>query len=484
MTNLGDGKPMKIAFLAMGLGVSGGINAVFEHGIYMKDHGEDVYVITRQKNEDIKKWRKEAEKLTILSFDEAKGMNFDVVIATEWRSAYEVFGFKADKYAYFVQSIESRFFEGSDIVNRAYADYTYTLPFSFITEATWIKNYLKEQYGQAAGLVLNGIKKDLFANIKPVEEPRTGHLRVLVEGRLEQPLKNVLATISLVNQSGADEVWLLTGTKTDKVEGVDKLFSAVPLEEVPGIYASCDVLVKLSVVEGMYGPPLEMFHCGGTAITFNVTGSEEYIRHGENALVAEIGDTDRIVEYINQLKNDEKLLETLKDGAVETAKKWRDWQISSGEFYQIIKGLKNNSKEMRMAQKGAELLSSVFDEINKRALVSYGDDSIYAGKLETYHKPVLVYGAGQTTKKFIASLMQSNIEIAGIAVSSMDGNPASVLGYKVRSIEDYLDIKDDVVVFIPSRKFADEIEATLMQKGFKYVLKAADAESVMRGLNG
>ena len=53
-----------------------------------------------------------------------------------------------------------------------------------------------------------------------------------------------------------------------------------------GIYRSCDVIVKLSYVEGMFGPPLEMFHCGGTSIVYDVTGHDEYIVHGKNGLVA------------------------------------------------------------------------------------------------------------------------------------------------------------------------------------------------------
>jgi hypothetical protein len=53
------------------------------------------------------------------------------------------------------------------------------------------------------------------------------------------------------------------------------------------VYRSCDDILKLSLVESMFGPPLEMFHCGGTAIVYNVTGHDEYIVHGRNALVAE-----------------------------------------------------------------------------------------------------------------------------------------------------------------------------------------------------
>jgi len=91
--------------------------------------------------------------------------------------------------------------------------------------------------------------------------------------------KNVEKTIELCLQSDADEIWLLTSTEISEYPGVDKCFSRVAIEKTPEIYRSCDVLVKLSYVEGMFGPPLEMFHCGGTAIVYDVTGHDEYIKH-------------------------------------------------------------------------------------------------------------------------------------------------------------------------------------------------------------
>ncbi len=70
----------------------------------------------------------------------------------------------------------------------------------------------------------------------------------------------------------------------------------IPVESTPVIYRSCDVLLKLSKVEGMFGPPLEMFHCGGTAITYDVTGSEEYLVSGRNSLVVPMDDEKAVAD--------------------------------------------------------------------------------------------------------------------------------------------------------------------------------------------
>ena len=155
---------------------------------------------------------------------------------------------------------------------------------------------------------------------------------MLVEGSPDLPIKNVRRSIELSRKSSADEVWLLSPTSVESYPGVDRVFSKVPISETPRIYGSCDAIVKLSYVEGMFGPPLEMFHCGGTAIVYDVTGHDEYIRHGYNALVAKTDDEGQVVRYLDELKKDPALLERLKKGAVVTADGWPDWEASSEQF--------------------------------------------------------------------------------------------------------------------------------------------------------
>jgi glycosyltransferase involved in cell wall biosynthesis len=110
-----------------------------------------------------------------------------------------------------------------------------------------------------------------------------------VEGPLGVSYKNVEKTIELCRQAEVDEIWLLTSSEVTDYPGVNRCFSRVPITETAAIYRSCDLLVKLSYVEGMFGPPLEMFHCGGTALVYDVTGHDEYIRHQQNSIVVPRG---------------------------------------------------------------------------------------------------------------------------------------------------------------------------------------------------
>lgn len=323
-----------IAFLLWSPDISGGTNVIFEHATRMRQQGHDITIICDDKPDSKRlAWFPGAEKLNWLNYNEAATSEFDIAIATWWRTVFSLHTIKAKKYAYFVQSIESRFYPEQDTALRTLVNATYSLPLNFITEATWIKNHLQKYYQQNALLVRNGINKSWFNEGVQPEAPRVpGKLRVLVEGPLNVSFKNTELAVALCRQSQADEVWLVTSTETGAYPGVDRLFSRVPVAKIGAIYASCDVLVKLSTVEGMFGPPLEIFHTGGTSVSYDVTGYDEYIEHGVNGLVSFSRNNQEIIDFINRLKNDAQELAALKRNALSTAGHWPDWEKSSEQF--------------------------------------------------------------------------------------------------------------------------------------------------------
>jgi len=331
---------LKIAFAIDFFAITGGIIVILEHAARLKNFGHDVYVLTKREIPRQRMfWVNEAIDLNWSTYKKATTIPFDIAIATCWTSCYNLHRISARKYAYFNQAIESKFYSEKKRIEKNKADSTYLLGLNTITEATWIKNYLKQNFGINASLVLNGIRKERFTTEGKACCPReNGKLRVLVEGSIKAPHKNVKRTLRICRQSLADEVWLLTSTNIyrKRFHGADRVFSNISQAKVPEIYRSCDVLVKLSYVEGMFGPPLEMFHCGGTAIVYNVTGYDEYIVHDENALVAQMGDEAAVLSYINSLKTNRALLSRLKKEAVATAAKWHDWEESSQQFEKAL----------------------------------------------------------------------------------------------------------------------------------------------------
>jgi hypothetical protein len=322
----------KIAFLVSYPGIGGGMYVIFEHAIRInrRSHFEVVMLTENEIQHSDLFWHPEAQELEWSTVQKCKDEEFEAIISTWWLTCYDLYQLKAKAYIYFNQSVESKFYKENEILNKLYADSTYLLGLSVITEATWIKNYLKEHYGINASLVRNGIRKDIYKKDgKAVATREEGKLRVLVEGPLNVFFKNTEGTIKLVTESKADEVWLLTSSDIEEYPGVDRVFSRVPILKTPEIYRSCDVVVKLSYVEGMFGPPLEMFHCGGTAIVYNVTGHDEYIIHDRNAIVVEMNEEDKVIESINTLIDSPAVLSNLINGATQSANEWHNWDQAS-----------------------------------------------------------------------------------------------------------------------------------------------------------
>jgi glycosyltransferase involved in cell wall biosynthesis len=317
------------------MAISGGTYVIVQHAVYLHDHGYDVTLAVQEPfTAQTLAWHDCTSRLRCVPIEVAKYETFDLVIATWWKTALELCHFNSPRCAYFVQSIESRFYPASEVPLRALVDATYRLPCSYVTEATWIRDHLKINYGHDVALVRNGIRKDVYRTTGPVIAPRdpNRHPRVLVEGHFGVPFKNTALGVRLAREAGAQDIWVLTGTPIKWVPGVSRVFSRVPMNVTPEIYRSCDILVKLSTVEGMFGPPLEIFHCGGTAIVFDVTGHDEYIVDGLNACVVRRGDIDSVVTTLRHLLSDRSELARLQTGALQTAEAWASWDESSSAF--------------------------------------------------------------------------------------------------------------------------------------------------------
>ena len=335
-----DDSSLRICFLVGSADISGGTYVIFQHALEAVSRGHEVTIATyfpvAGTHPD---WHPGLAQLRIIPIAEAGDEEFDLAIATWWRTVYELPAIRSGAYAYFVQSAEPRFHAHErDGLNSQLAAFTYSLNLPTITISRWLEAYLHFGFGVPAFCVRNGIDKARFTSIgsRLSGPPSEGGLRILVEGTVNVPMKDTERAVACAAQSGAGEVWLLTASDIDRLPGADRVISRVPIDQVPAIYRSCDVLLKLSRVEGMYGPPLEMFHCGGTVVTNDVTGSDEYVRDGVNGLVVETGDYAAATEALRRLGDDRALLEKLRVGAEHTAFGWPSWSESAADFVDLI----------------------------------------------------------------------------------------------------------------------------------------------------
>jgi len=151
----------KVAFVCSEPWISGGFNVIFRHAMELARGGITVAIVCKTPVTAAHVgWHPIAEmadhpNLLWLDHNEALSHRFDLAIATWWRTFFDLWKVQADRYAYFVQSIESRFYPLEERVVRAAVDATYEAPLGIITEARWIRDYLQRLHGRDAALAPN-----------------------------------------------------------------------------------------------------------------------------------------------------------------------------------------------------------------------------------------------------------------------------------------------------------------------------------------
>lgn len=327
---------MRVAFLLKDLQLSGGVGVVVKHARNLAaNHGFDVSLVTTDAQDDLDWEYEHLPHIHVMELSDAIGEQFDIAISTWWETTYSLFQIRAKHYASFVQSLEDRFYQPREAIERLGARLTLDVPVTFITEATWIAETLAELRPDATThMVRNGIDKQVFPLIETLEPNNDDPLRVLIEGNPESWFKGVGHAINSVNaMTEAKHLTIVCPTRgglapEDAADAIGPMSQA----ELASVYAETDVLVKLSHVEGMYGPPLEAFHRGATCVTTEVTGHDEYIKHGVNALITDWDDERGTAAQLDLLARDRELLARLRRGALATAREWPGWQESSSKF--------------------------------------------------------------------------------------------------------------------------------------------------------
>jgi glycosyltransferase involved in cell wall biosynthesis len=324
---------VRVAFLVNDLQLSGGVGVVINHARRLSElDGWDVTLVLVRAEEG-PSWHgyEHLPHLHVRSREDALGERYDVAVATWWETTFTLFELRAERYAYFVQSLEDRFYR-HDEAERLGAALTLDLPVAFITEARWIADTLASLRPDApCYIVRNGIDKEIFAPPERVALADEPPLRVLIEGSPTAWFKHVPAAIDAASaMSEARHVTVVTRERKELGDvPADEVIGPLRHREMADAYTRSHVVLKLSSVEGMFGPPLEGFHCGATCVVTPVTGHEEYVEHGWNGLLTDWDDLRGTARALDLLARDRELLHFLRSNALETARAWPSWQQSS-----------------------------------------------------------------------------------------------------------------------------------------------------------
>lgn len=92
--------------------------------------------------------------------------------------------------------------------------------------------------------------------------------------------------------------------KKNNLEGRVKLLGRIPKSKMGDFWKNQDIVINISEYEGSSLSMLEAMAYGCVPVVTDVSGAREFIRHGENGFICDIGDLKQMALYIYELSLD------------------------------------------------------------------------------------------------------------------------------------------------------------------------------------
>lgn len=325
---------MRVCFVLPSLRRSGGVAVATAFARRLASaHGVDAELVVLEAD------GAEPDGVPVVAIGDARGRRYDIAVATWWETIGAAAGLDADRRCVLLQSFEHRFYGADAPFERIAAEATLSDATFFVAVSTWIRDLLLElRPGAACAVVRPGVDKEVFAGPRA---RRDGPLRVLVDGQPTLPFKGVaeaVAAVQAMTEPVSSTVVALDPASAGELP-VDSVVGGLDPAGMAALYRDHDVLVKLSRVEGLGLAPVEGFHSGLPCVVTPYTGSEEYARHGENALVVGFDDVPGTAAALDRLARDRDLLARLGEGALATAGEWPSVEQSTTDLHAAFEQL-------------------------------------------------------------------------------------------------------------------------------------------------
>ena len=183
-----------------------------------------------------------------------------------------------------------------------------------------------QNFDKQSALIPNGLDQEIFHPTTPLQK-KTDKPRVLLEGAIALPYKGMKEAFEALKDLDV-EVWCVSSYgKPEPGWKCDRFFEKVPIDKNERDILQLRYSFEAQQSGGLFRPALEMMACGGVCVVGAVTGHDEYIADGENALVVDPTDINGAREAVQRLIADRNLREKLRENGLRTAAQW-PWEPS------------------------------------------------------------------------------------------------------------------------------------------------------------
>ncbi len=259
-------------------------------------------------------------------------------VATGWQTAYFVRRFQntISKF-YFVQDFEPMFFPmGSEYL---IAENTYNFGFRGITAGEWLKKKLHDEYHMHTdsflfsydrGIYKPGTKRDdkkrLFLYARPVTPRRCFEIALLALCRLHERLPEI------------EVVFAGWDVSNYRIPFLHLNAGNLSLQELPDLYAQCDICVVMSSTN-LSLLPVEVM-ASNSVVACTAGPNNDWLINEDNAIVIPndpIGIADKLYEALQ----DPEYLERLRKNGLAFAQSYASWEDEADKVYRyILEGIK------------------------------------------------------------------------------------------------------------------------------------------------
>jgi len=351
---------MKITFVLPGIGLSGGIKAVFEFANCLYDKGHNVSIIypwipmrggakwynlravasqvkhgfiNFKKRNYVDWFDLKANLIKVPTLAERHIPDADIVVATWWETAYYVGKYnkeKGEKF-YLVQHYET--WGGP----KKKVDKSYKLGLRMIVHSTWLKNILEQELGVKIEAFISHApdKNDFYPERKTEESP----IKVLIPYR-EQDWKGSedgIKAFLIAKEKFPDIQLIMFGPGgRENIPIFAKYYRRPSNAVLRRIYNSCDIFLFPSWCEGFGMPPMEAMICKCAVVTTNVGAVPDYAISGKTALVSPPRDIKKLAQNLIKLIGNNELRHKIAESGYDHIKQFT-WEKATEQLEKVFK---------------------------------------------------------------------------------------------------------------------------------------------------
>ena len=192
-----------------------------------------------------------------------------------------------------------------------------------LSNATWEKEWLKENMNIDSLLLLGGVNTEMFHPIRV--NKNSNEIRILCSGdpRERKGTKTIFEAVEIAKKEDPN---IVLDTYHSK---------GIPQEKMAEKYCSSDIFLEGSWHAGWNNPVAEAMACKVPVVCTDIGGGRDFAFHQRTALLVPPKDPPAMAFAILRLVRDENLRETLRENAYQHIRQF-DWDKSAERLEEIL----------------------------------------------------------------------------------------------------------------------------------------------------